>query len=73
MKDLVPRLWNADDFGASDIALTITQQIVIISAFRLMIHSDSLENHRDFMMEIDWVNPTVKIQMSDKTTLRPFI
>ena len=44
--------------------------IVVRTAFRVNVHSDSLENHRDFF-DGDRVgfNPTVKIQMSDATTL----
>ena len=61
---------GADDFGAFDVAFDYNTAAGDNSAFRLNVHSDSLENHRD-MYDGDRVgfNPTVKIQMSDSTTL----
>ena len=60
---------GADDFGAFDFAADFNRTGEN-SAFRLNVHSDSLENHRD-MYDGDRIgfNPTVKIQISDATTL----
>ena len=60
---------GADDFGAFDFAADFNRTGEN-SAFRLNLHSDSLENHRD-MYDGDRTgfNPTVKIQVSDATTL----
>ena len=60
---------GADDFGAFDFAADFNRTGEN-SAFRLNVHSDSLENHRD-MYDGDRIgfNPTVKIQVSDATTL----
>ena len=60
---------GADDFGAFDFAADFNRTGEN-SAFRLNLHSDSLENHRD-MYDGDRTgfNPTVRIQMSDATTL----
>ena len=61
---------GADDFGAFDVAFDYNTAAGDNSAFRLNVHSDSLENHRD-MYDGDRVgfNPTVRVQMSDATTL----
>ena len=61
---------GADDFGAFDFAADYNTTTGDNTAVRLNIHSDALENHRD-MYDGDRVgfNPTVKIQMSDSTTL----
>jgi len=61
---------GADDFGAFDVAFDYNTATGDNSAFRLNVHSDSLENHRD-MYDGDRVgfNPTVRVQMSDATTL----
>ncbi len=62
--------FGVDDFGASDIAVDYNSTNSDSSAFRVMIHSDALENHRDFYDgDRLGINPTVKIKMSDKTTL----
>ena len=60
---------GADDFGAFDFAADFNRTGEN-SAFRLNLHSDSLENHRD-MYDGDrtGINPTLKIQLSDATTL----
>ena len=61
---------GADDFGAFDFAADYNTATGDNTAIRLNIHSDTLENHRDFF-DGDRVgfNPTVRIQMSDRTTL----
>ena len=61
---------GADDFGAFDFAADYNTSTGDNTALRLNLHNDSLENHRD-MYDGDRTgfNPTVKIQMSDKTTL----
>ena len=61
---------GADDFGAFDFAADYNTSTGDNTALRLNIHSDTLENHRDFF-DGDRVgfNPTVRIQMSDRTTL----
>lgn len=61
---------GADDFGAFDFAADFNTSTGGNTALRLNLHNDSLENHRD-MYDGDRTgfNPTVKIQISDKTTL----
>ena len=61
---------GADDFGAFDFAADYNTSTGGNTALRINIHSDSLENHRDFY-DGDRIgfNPTVKIQVSDSTTL----
>lgn len=61
---------GADDFGAFDFAADYNTSTGDNTALRINIHSDTLENHRDFF-DGDRVgfNPTVRIQMSDTTTL----
>ena len=62
--------FGLDDFGANDIALDYNATSSLNSAFRLMIHSDVLENHRDFYFgDRLGINPTIAIQVSDRTTL----
>ena len=62
--------FGVDDFGANDIALDYNTSSGADSAFRLMIHSDSLENHRDFYDgDRLGINPTMKIKLSDRTTV----
>ena len=61
---------GADDFGAFDFAADYNTTTGDNTALRLNLHSDSLENHRD-MYDGDRIgfNPTLKIQLSDRTTL----
>ena len=61
---------GADDFGAFDFEADYNTSTGDNTALRLNLHNDSLENHRD-MYDGDRTgfNPTVKIQMSDRTTL----
>ena len=62
--------FGVDDFGANDIALDYNTSSGAESAFRLMIHSDALENHRDFYDgDRLGINPTMKIKLSDRTTV----
>ena len=61
---------GADDFGAFDFAADYNTTTGDNTAIRLNLHSDTLENHRD-MYDGDRTgfNPTLKIQLSDRTTL----
>ena len=61
---------GADDFGAFDFAADYNTSTSENTALRFNLHTDSLENHRD-MHDGDRIgfNPTVKIQMSETTTL----
>ena len=62
--------FGIDDFGANDIALDYNTSSDDDLAFRLMIHSDALENHRDFYDgDRLGINPTIKIKVSDRTSL----
>ena len=62
--------FGVDDFGANDIALDYNTSSGADLAFRLMIHSDALENHRDFYDgDRLGINPTMKIKLSDRTTV----
>ena len=57
--------FGVDDFGANDIALDYNTSSGADSAFRLMIHSDALESHRDFYDgDRLGINPTMKIKVS---------
>ena len=61
---------GADDFGAFDFAADYNTSTGDNTALRFNVHTDSLENHRD-LYDGDRIgfNPTVKIQMSETTTL----
>ena len=62
--------FGVDDFGANDLALDYNTSSGADSAFRLMIHSDALENHRDFYDgDRLGINPTMKIKVSDRITI----
>ena len=62
--------FGVDDFGANDIALDYNTSSEDDLAFRLMIHSDALENHRDFYDgDRLGINPAIKIKLSDRTTI----
>lgn len=62
--------FGVDDFGANDIAVDYNSTNSEDSAYRILFHSDTLDNHRD-NYEGDRVgfNPTVKVKMNEKTTL----
>ena len=59
---------GADSFGAFDFAGDVNIETGANSALRINVHSDSLENHRDFF-DGDRVgfNPTFKMNLSDST------
>jgi catecholate siderophore receptor len=62
--------FGVDDFGANDIALDYNTSSEDDLAFRLMIHSDALKNHRDFYDgDRLGINPAIKIKLSDRTTI----
>jgi len=59
-----------DSFGASDITIDYNVNTNSDSAFRFMMHVDSLENHRDhFNGDRLGINPTYTRELSDKTTI----
>ena len=61
---------GANDNGSFDFAADFNTSTGDNSALRLNVHSDTLENHRDFY-DGDRIgfNPTLKVQVSDSTTL----
>ena len=62
--------FGMDSFGANDLALDYNMQGSGNAAFRFMMHSDSLENHRDhYDGDRLGINPTMKLKLSDRTTL----
>ena len=62
--------FGIDSFGANDLALDYNMQGSGNAAFRFMMHSDSLENHRDhYDGDRLGINPTMKVKLSDRTTL----
>ena len=62
--------FGLDSFGANDIAVDYNTGTSGDSAVRVMIHSDSLENHRDHYDGTRLgFNPTIKIKMNESTTL----
>ncbi len=62
--------FGMDSFGANDLALDYNMQGSGNAAFRFMMHSDSLENHRDhYDGDRLGINPTMKVKLSDRTTL----
>jgi catecholate siderophore receptor len=59
-----------DSFGASDITLDYNVNTNSDSAFRFMMHVDSLDNHRDhYDGDRLGINPTYTRKLSDKTTI----
>ena len=61
---------GADSFGAADLAIDANFATSDSTAVRLNLHTDSLANHRDFYEgERYGINPTVKIQVDDATTI----
>jgi catecholate siderophore receptor len=59
-----------DSFGSSDISLDYNLEANNNSAFRFMMHKDSLENHRDYYDgDRLGINPTYTRKLSDKTTI----
>jgi len=62
--------FGADSFGATDLAVDANFATSDSTAVRLNLHTDSLANHRDFYEgERYGINPTVKIQVDDATTI----
>ena len=59
-----------DSFGAFDVAADINMDMGDTMALRINIHSDTLENHRDYY-EGDRLgfNPTLRLKLSSDTTL----
>ena len=61
---------GVDSFGALDFAADYNVQTGDNTALRFNIHSDALENHRDFYEGDRFgMNPTVTIALSDNTTV----
>ena len=62
--------FGLDSFGANDLVLEYNVQNGKNSALRLMMHSDSLDNHRDYYDgDRLGINPTLKVKISNRTTL----
>ena len=59
-----------DSFGAFDLAADINMDMGDTMALRINVHSDTLENHRDYY-EGDRLgfNPTLRMKLSSDTTL----
>ena len=61
---------GVDSFGATDLAADVNTNLSDSVAFRLNVHSDSLENHRDFYNGDRFgINPTVNIALDADTDL----
>ena len=61
---------SLDSFGASEVYLDKNLTIDGTTAFRLNAYSDTFENHRDFSDGSGYgVNPSLKFELSDQTTL----
>ena len=59
-----------DSFGAFDVAADLNMDLGNDMAFRLNVHSDSLENHRDYYDGNRLgLNPTLRMKLSSDTTL----
>ena len=62
--------FGLDSFGANDLTLDYNLQSGDNSAFRFMVHSDGLENHRDhYNGQRKGINPTLKIKVTERTNL----
>ena len=62
--------FGLDSFGANDLVLDYNIQNGKNSALRLMMHSDSLDNHRDYYDgDRLGINPTLKVKINNRTTL----
>ena len=62
--------FGADTFGAFDVAADYNWQTADNTALRVNFHVDSLDNHRDlYDGDRTGFNPTMRIQMSDQTTV----
>ena len=62
--------FGMDSFGAFDVAADLNMDLGNDMAFRLNVHSDTLENHRDYY-DGDRLgfNPTLRMRLSSATTL----
>ena len=59
-----------DSQGAFDLAADLNMNVTDNAALRLNVHSDKLENHRDFYDgDKLGINPTLKIKLSPDTSL----
>ena len=62
--------FGLDSFGANDLVLDYNVQNGKNSALRFMMHSDSLDNHRDYYDgDRLGINPTLKVKINNLTTL----
>ena len=62
--------FGADTFGAFDVAADYNWQTADNTALRVNVHVDSLDNHRDlYDGDRTGFNPTMRIEMSDQTTV----
>ena len=62
--------FGTDTFGAFDVAADYNWQTADNTALRVNFHFDSLDNHRDlYDGDRTGFNPTMRIQMSDQTTV----
>jgi len=61
---------GVDSFGAFDLAVDSNFQTSLNTAFRINAVYENLDNHRDFFDgDQVGINPTVKVELSEKTTL----
>ena len=62
--------FGLDSFGANDLVLDYNVQNGKNSALRFMMHTDSLDNHRDYYDgDRLGINPTLKVKINNRTTL----
>ena len=62
--------FGLDSFGANDLVLDYNVQNDKNSALRFMMHTDSLDNHRDYYDgDRLGINPTLKVKINSRTTL----
>ena len=62
--------FGVDSFGANDLTLDYNVLSGDNSALRFMMHSDTLENHRDhYDGQRTGINPALKLKVAERTTL----
>ena len=62
--------FGLDSFGANDLVIDYNVQNGKNSALRFMMHTDSLDNHRDYYDgDRLGINPTLKVKINNRTTL----
>ncbi|NCX74913.1 MAG: TonB-dependent siderophore receptor [Proteobacteria bacterium] len=62
--------FGVDSFGANDLTLDYNVLSGDNSALRFMMHSDTLENHRDhYDGKRTGINPALKLKVTERTTL----